>query len=214
VAAESALNRRGEDLAPSAAKRLSAWLRGYRPIQGIPDELFDAAGRPRGDWLSFLGDFAEYPEGEHQSRFDLATRHIRDTGVSYRIYGEETEQSWPLNPLPLILGQAEWREIAAGVEQRANLMEALLQDIYGEAALVKVICRPPPSPAASTSCRSCAACRRPAAAICSSTPPTSGAALTAAGGCSTTAPRRPPARATPWRTGWCSPGPTRISTTP
>jgi uncharacterized circularly permuted ATP-grasp superfamily protein/uncharacterized alpha-E superfamily protein len=136
VAAETAAQRRGEDLQPSAAKRLSGWLRGYTPVQGIPDELFDAAGRPRLDWLSFLGDFAEYPEGEFKSRFDLATRHIRDTGVSYRIYGEETEQSWPLTPLPLILGQNEWREIARGVEQRANLMEALLQDIYGEAALV------------------------------------------------------------------------------
>ncbi len=136
MAAETAAKRRGEDLEPSAARRLSGWLRGYTPIPGIPDELFDAGGRPRGDWLSFLGDFAEYPEGESRSRFDLATRHIRDTGVSYRVYGEETEQSWPLNPLPLILNQNEWREIAAGVEQRAKLMEALLQDIYGEAALV------------------------------------------------------------------------------
>ena len=136
MAAETATKRRGEDLEPSAARRLSAWLRGYAPIQGIPDELFDATGRPRGDWLSFLGDFAEYPEREFKSRFEVATRHIRDTGVSYRIYGEETEQSWPLNPLPLILGQGEWREIARGVEQRASLMEALLQDIYGDAALV------------------------------------------------------------------------------
>lgn len=137
MATETAARRRGVDLEPSAAKRLSGWLRGYRPIQGIPDELFDATGRPRGDWLSFLGDFAEYPEGEFKSRFDLATRHIRDTGVSYRVYGEETEKIWPLNPLPLILGQREWREIARGVEQRANLMEALLRDIYGDAALVE-----------------------------------------------------------------------------
>ena len=84
----------------------------------------------------FLGDFAEYPEGEFKSRFDLATRHIRDTGVSYRIYGEENERSWPINPLPLILGEAEWAQIAAGVEQRANLMEALLQDLYGDASLM------------------------------------------------------------------------------
>ncbi|MET0271629.1 MAG: circularly permuted type 2 ATP-grasp protein [Phenylobacterium sp.] len=136
MAAETAAKRRGEDLAPSAAKRLSGWLRGYTPLPGIPDELFDAMGRPRADWLSFLGDFAEYPDAESKSRFDLATRHIRDTGVSYRVYGEETEQSWPLNPLPLILGQNEWRQIARGVEQRAKLMEALLQDIYGEATLV------------------------------------------------------------------------------
>ncbi len=132
----AARTRREENLEPSAAKRLSGWLRGYRPVQGIPDELFDPMGRPRADWLSFLGDFAEYPEGEFKSRFELATRHIRDTGVSYRVYGEEHERSWPLNPLPLILGQDEWRQIASGVEQRANLIEALLQNLYGDASLV------------------------------------------------------------------------------
>ena len=130
-------HRRSTSLEPTAARRLSAWLKGYKPLPGIPDELFDALGRPRGDWLSFLGDLAEYPEGELESRFGLSTRHIRDTGVSYRVYGEENERSWPLSPLPLILGQAEWAQIASGVEQRARLAEALLQDIYGEARLIE-----------------------------------------------------------------------------
>src|SRR4029078_12531614 len=75
-------------------------------------------------------------ESEFKSRFNMATRHIRDTGVTYRIYGEENERSWPINSLPLILGEAEWAQIAAGVEQRACLMEALLQDIYGDATLL------------------------------------------------------------------------------
>ena len=74
----------------------------------MPDELLDSTGRPRDYWLGFLGDFAEYEESEFKSRFSLATRHIRDTGVSYRIYGEENERSWPINPLPLILGEGEW----------------------------------------------------------------------------------------------------------
>jgi uncharacterized circularly permuted ATP-grasp superfamily protein/uncharacterized alpha-E superfamily protein len=133
--AASAVRQR-ENLGPPAAARLSSWLRHYRPLPGAPDELLDATGRPRDYWLSFLGELAEYPEGEFHSRFSLATRHIRDTGVSYRIYGEAGERSWPLNPLPLILGETEWTEIAAGVEQRARLMEALLQDVYGEASLV------------------------------------------------------------------------------
>ncbi|MGI4878097.1 MAG: circularly permuted type 2 ATP-grasp protein [Janthinobacterium lividum] len=132
----SAAVRRREDLDPSAAHRLSTWLRDYKTLSGVPDELFDVMRRPRDDWLNFLAGFAEYPEAESRSRFDLATRHIRDTGVSYRIYGEETERSWPLNPLPLILGHEEWAQIAAGVEQRATLIEAILQDIYGEAKLV------------------------------------------------------------------------------
>ena len=125
-----------DGLAPSAAGRLSGWLRGYRTLPGVPDELIDVAGRPRDYWLSFLGELVEYSDAELQSRFNLATRHIRDTGVTYRIYGEETERSWPLTPMPLILGEGEWEQIAAGVEQRANLMEAVLRDIYGDATLL------------------------------------------------------------------------------
>jgi uncharacterized circularly permuted ATP-grasp superfamily protein/uncharacterized alpha-E superfamily protein len=128
--------QRRPPLDPDGAERLSGWLRGYRPLAGIPDELFDSSGRPRDYWLHFLGDLAEYPAGQIKSRFSLATRHIRDTGVSYRIYGEENERAWPINPVPLILDQAEWAGIAAGVEQRASLMEALLRDIYGEARVV------------------------------------------------------------------------------
>ena len=136
MAVETAAARgRADSLRPSAAKRLSSWLRGYRLFQGVPDELMDPMGRPRDHWLQFLGEFAEYDEAEFASRFNLATRHIRDTGVSYRIYGEENERSWPINPLPMILGEGEWGRIAAGVKQRANLMEALLQDVYGDGAL-------------------------------------------------------------------------------
>ena len=136
MAAETATVRgRADTLRPSAARRLSSWLRGYRLFPGVPDELMDPMGRPRDHWLQFLGEFAEYDEAEFASRFNLATRHIRDTGVSYRIYGEENERSWPINPLPMLLSEDEWSRIAAGVKQRANLMEALLQDFYGEGAL-------------------------------------------------------------------------------
>jgi uncharacterized circularly permuted ATP-grasp superfamily protein/uncharacterized alpha-E superfamily protein len=123
-------------LDPAGAGRLSGWLKTYRPLPGVPDELFDATGRPRDYWLRFLGDLADYPAGDIRARFTLATRHIRDTGVSYRIYGEEKERSWPISPVPMILGHAEWAGIAAGVEQRARLMEALLRDIHGPARLV------------------------------------------------------------------------------
>ena len=128
--------KKREDLPPSAAKRLSNWLRNYKSFQGIPDELFDRTGYPREYWLRFLGEFADFPEADAEDRFGNATRHIRDTGVTYRVYGEENERSWPLSPLPLILSDQEWASIAAGVEQRANLMEALLQDFYGSGSLL------------------------------------------------------------------------------
>jgi uncharacterized circularly permuted ATP-grasp superfamily protein/uncharacterized alpha-E superfamily protein len=132
----STAQRRRENLNSAAAARLSGWLRGYQRLSGVPDELFTAAGRPRDYWLSFLGDFAEYDEREFETRFSLATRYIRDTGVSYRIYGDENERTWPINPLPILLSEGEWSQIAEGVEQRARLMEALLEDFYGDASLV------------------------------------------------------------------------------
>ena len=131
------LERRRGDLDAQGAARLSRWLSQYRPLPGVPDELFDHTGRPRPYWLDFLGDLAEYPEGDIRARFNLATRHIRDAGVSHRVWGEDAERSWPLGQAPLILGAVEWAAIAAGIEQRARLMEALLKDIYGEARMVR-----------------------------------------------------------------------------
>ena len=119
-----------------APDRLSRWLADYRPLPGAPDELIDAAGQPREHWMAFLREFAGYADADSDGRFGMAARHIRDSGASYRIYGEETERSWPLDPLPLIIPQAEWDQIAAGVAQRAELMEAILADVYGEGRLV------------------------------------------------------------------------------
>jgi uncharacterized circularly permuted ATP-grasp superfamily protein/uncharacterized alpha-E superfamily protein len=137
VAERASRRRSGRQPDAAAAERLAGWLRDYRSFEGIPDELLDRTGNVRDYWLDFLGDVADYGDEEFVNRFSLATRHIRDTGVSYRVYGEDAERSWPLNPLPLILPESEWQHIAAGVEQRANLMEALLQDIYGDGNMVR-----------------------------------------------------------------------------
>ena len=115
--------------------RLAGWLAGYQPLPGVPDELAPEGGPPEA-WRRFLGALAAFPEGEFEDRFTVATRHIRDAGVSHRVYGDVNERTWPLSPLPLILGEAEWAELAAGVEQRAGLLEAVLNDLYGEARLV------------------------------------------------------------------------------
>src|SRR5687767_2266422 len=109
-----------------AMARLKGWLDAYSPLPGVPDELAPSGGRTPEPWLGFLGALADFPEREFEDRFALATRHIRDAGVSHRIYGDDNERTWPLSPLPLILGEEEWAGIAAGVTQRANLIETVL----------------------------------------------------------------------------------------
>ena len=44
--------------------------------------------------------------------------------MSYRVQGEASERVWPLSRMPLLIPEAEWREIAHGVAQRAELWSA------------------------------------------------------------------------------------------
>lgn len=68
---------------------------------------------------------------------DMVTRQILDLGMSYRIAGDDDERSWPLSPMPLVIGAEEWSEIERGLIQRATLLDRLAADIYGPQNLVR-----------------------------------------------------------------------------
>jgi uncharacterized circularly permuted ATP-grasp superfamily protein/uncharacterized alpha-E superfamily protein len=119
-----------------AIDRVAGWTEGYRPLAGIPDEFIAADGARRPHWTRLLGALAALPPAEVEQRFAAADRRIRDMGVSYRVHGEAAERNWPLGRMPLLIPEAEWREIARGVEQRADLLERTLADVYGEGRLV------------------------------------------------------------------------------
>ena len=126
------------------AARLEALIRDYRPLPGTPDELLDGTGQPRAHWRKFLDTLTDFDTNEIERRFSAADRQIRETGVSYRTYGdnraetrpEAHERQWPLSHLPLVIEESEWEHIARGVEQRAALLESVLADIYGAGRLV------------------------------------------------------------------------------
>ena len=119
----------------ATSRALHEWTAGYEPLPGVRDELMDESRRLNPAWRRFLESFSESVPQEVARSFASADRRIRDMGISYRVHGEANERAWPLERLPLIIGQDEWREIAAGVEQRARLMEAILADVYGPGAL-------------------------------------------------------------------------------
>ena len=119
-----------------ASKRLDAWTRGYAPLPGIPDEFIDADGRNRPHWQRMLTAFAAFDPGEMRQRFAAADRRIRNRGLSYRVAGEKDERDWPIGRMPLLITEAEWRRIAEGVSQRAELLERVLADVYGDGRLI------------------------------------------------------------------------------
>jgi uncharacterized circularly permuted ATP-grasp superfamily protein/uncharacterized alpha-E superfamily protein len=118
------------------AERLARWSEGYQPQPGVPDEFMASDGRARGAWPRFLERLGDLDEAEIAARFASAERHIRDTGISYRIYGDQREHAWPLGSLPLVIDGEEWERLSAGIIQRAGLMEAILGDVYGPGELV------------------------------------------------------------------------------
>ncbi|MFN3892792.1 MAG: circularly permuted type 2 ATP-grasp protein [Beijerinckiaceae bacterium] len=119
----------------AASRALHDWTAGYEPLPTAPDELMSVTRSLNPIWKRFLESFSESDPTEIARSFASADRRIRDMGISYRVHGEANERAWPLERLPLLIGQDEWREIAAGVEQRARLMEAILADVYGPARL-------------------------------------------------------------------------------
>ncbi len=120
----------------SAQRRIEAWTGGYQPLPGIHDEFVDADGEPRPHWMKMLNALARLEPDEITQRFAAADRRIRDMGISYRVHGETRERSWPLSHMPLLISETEWQEIRSGIEQRAELLERVLADIYGPAQLI------------------------------------------------------------------------------
>lgn len=120
----------------ASAERIARWTAGYRPQSGVPDEFMDGAGRVKGAWPRVLDRLGAMGQSEIAARFASAERHIRDAGISYRIYGDQRDHAWPLGSMPLVIEEAEWRELSAGIVERAGLMEWILSDIYGAGSLV------------------------------------------------------------------------------
>jgi uncharacterized circularly permuted ATP-grasp superfamily protein/uncharacterized alpha-E superfamily protein len=116
--------------------RVAAWTEGYAPLSGIPDEFIGADGARRPYWTRLLDSLAALGPDEVTHRFAAADRRIRNRGMSYRVQGEASERVWPLSRMPLLIPEAEWREIARGVAQRAELLEKVLADVYGEGRLI------------------------------------------------------------------------------
>src|SRR5271169_1176684 len=118
---------------------LEQFVASYRALPGIFDEMMDGDGRVRAHWRPFLGMLASLGAEEINRRFAAADRYLRGSGVFYRVYEDAAgiERPWPLSHVPLIIEPSEWRQLEAGLIQRAELLEAVLADAYGPAELIR-----------------------------------------------------------------------------
>jgi uncharacterized circularly permuted ATP-grasp superfamily protein len=92
-----------------------------------------------------LRALAERSEREVNDTLSLTERQIREHGITYNVYADAqgVHRPWEVDPIPLVLPANEWATIAAGIEQRADLLNRVLGDLYGPQTLMKGGAIPP-----------------------------------------------------------------------
>jgi uncharacterized circularly permuted ATP-grasp superfamily protein len=97
------------------------------------DELLAADGAVQPHWRALIEKFESHGAEAARRGVELARRLIIENGVTYNVYADPQgrDRPWGLDTLPLILPASEWRSIEAGIVQRARLLDALLDDLYG-----------------------------------------------------------------------------------
>ena len=110
----------------------------YRPLPGVPDELVDADGQMRPAWAGLITHLSHLTPAQIARDFARGDQHLADAGVFFRSYGDASiaGRDWPYSSVPIILHDSEWADIEAGLIQRADLLEQVVADIYGENRLV------------------------------------------------------------------------------
>ncbi|MBW8284842.1 MAG: circularly permuted type 2 ATP-grasp protein [Rhizobium sp.] len=133
------------DRGPADEERREARTAGYHALPGAADEMLDAEGNIRPVWQSFVAAIDRMSEHDLHERFARADRYLRDAGVFYRAYGAtgSSERAWPFSHIPVLIDEKEWNVLAAGLVQRANLLEAVVADVYSDNKLVEQGFLPP-----------------------------------------------------------------------
>ena len=110
----------------------------YRPLPGVPDELCDAAGHMRPVWAPLIEHLSAMSNQEVAEAFGRGEQHLADAGVFFRKYGDTNAatRDWPYSPVPVVLAQSDWDTITEGLMQRADLLEQIAADLYGDNDLI------------------------------------------------------------------------------
>jgi uncharacterized circularly permuted ATP-grasp superfamily protein/uncharacterized alpha-E superfamily protein len=132
----------------SAVHNAEDVLASYRALDPLYDEMWASApfhNEPREHWRACVERLQAWRRGELELRQKDIQRFLRENGVTYSVYSEPNglHRAWSLNPLPFIVGEHDWAAIESGLQQRVELLNLLLADLYGEQRLLKDKVIPP-----------------------------------------------------------------------
>lgn len=110
---------------------------GYAAAPGVYDEMVTSEGALRPHWRDFVAGLATMDDRQRARGKAAAERMIHENGITYDIHADGAARPWDLDLVPLLIPADDWRRLEAGLIQRANLLNAILADLYGPQRLLK-----------------------------------------------------------------------------
>ena len=127
-------------LAPPAAAGHYDELRGgvSNPLPEAQGTVVGAHALPARPWARFFENLGREGFADLNRRTTDLQRQVRDNGITYNVYADAggPQRPWALDLFPLIIPAASWQKIEAGVLQRVQLLERILDDVYGPQKLL------------------------------------------------------------------------------
>jgi len=109
--------------------------------QSAYDEMFadPAKLNPRSHYKALFDRLSLLSDDDFQRRVALADATLMNQGITFTVYGDAAgvERTFPVDLIPRILPAAEWAHIEKGLTQRITALNLFLQDLYGEAKILK-----------------------------------------------------------------------------
>ena len=114
-------------------------LKDYFTDKHAYDELLGEDGKLRPHWEIFFRTYCQLGDDEISGRNNDILRLLKENGVTYNIYDDPSgfSRPWQLDLIPFLINKNEWATIESGLLQRAQLLDLVLKDIYGEGKLMK-----------------------------------------------------------------------------
>lgn len=111
---------------------------GYDLEPNFYDEMFDVDGNPRPHWRELHETLVDLSEVELSTMQERVTRSFYNEGITFIVYGDEAagERIIPIDCIPRLMANAEWKHIEKGLDQRLRALNLFLEDVYNEAKII------------------------------------------------------------------------------
>ena len=93
----------------------------------------------RPHWQPLYQTLQQIGPQQLQHKQKEACQFLMENGVNYNVYDDPqgTQRIWSVDIIPQLISGQDWATIERGLIQRGDILNAILEDIYGKRELVR-----------------------------------------------------------------------------